>query len=149
MKHLHTYSETKHHPRANKLQSRHASQILQQHRNTALSFDTQAAQSHTNPLTSQNSLLDTSVHSREKKSSSTHQNTGPSFPNQETLTSHRPAPPTARNLHNKEEPQTARIRKDHPKHSNINKMKRRRNTQQVKEKDKCPPNQRGRETESS
>ena len=46
-----------------------------------------------------------------------------------------------RNLHNKEEPQTARIQKDHPKHSIINKMKRQRNTQQVKEQDKCPPNQ--------
>ena len=46
-----------------------------------------------------------------------------------------------RNLHNKEEPQSARIQKGHPKHSNINKMKRQRNTQQVKEQDKCPPNQ--------
>ena len=46
-----------------------------------------------------------------------------------------------RNLHNKEEPQTARIQKGHPKHSNLNKMKRKRNTQQVKEQDKCPPNQ--------
>ena len=46
-----------------------------------------------------------------------------------------------RNLHNKEEPQTAIIRKGHPKHSNLNKMKRQRNTQQVKEQDKCPPNQ--------
>ena len=33
------------------------------------------------------------------------------------------------------------MRKGHPKHSNINKMKRQRNTQQVKEQDKCPPNQ--------
>ena len=31
--------------------------------------------------------------------------------------------------------------KVHPKHSNIKKMKRQRNTQQVKEQDKCPPNQ--------
>ena len=46
-----------------------------------------------------------------------------------------------RNLHNKEEPPTARIQKGHPKHSNINKMKRQRNTQLVKEHDKCPPNQ--------
>ena len=53
----------------------------------------------------------------------------------------RPTPPTARSLHNKEEPQTARIRKRRPKHSNVNKMKRQRNTQQVKEHDKCPPNQ--------
>ena len=79
--------------------------------------------------------------SREKKSSSTHPNTDTSFPNQETLTSHPSTPPTVRNLHNKEEPQTARIRNSHPKHSNLNKMKRQRNTQQVKEQDKCPPNQ--------
>ena len=46
-----------------------------------------------------------------------------------------------RNLHNKEEAQTARILKGHPKHSNLNKMKKQRNTQQVKEDDKCPPNQ--------
>ena len=52
-----------------------------------------------------------------------------------------PTPPTGRNLHNKEEPQTARIQKGHPKHSNLNKMKRQRNTHQVKEQDKCPPNQ--------
>ena len=31
--------------------------------------------------------------------------------------------------------------KGHPKHSNLNKMKRQRNIQQVKEHDKCPPNQ--------
>ena len=83
------------------------------------------------------------MHSRKKKSSPTHQNTDTSFPNQKTLTSHQsnPLPLTARNLHNKEEPPTARIQKGHPKHSNINKMKRQRNTQQVKEQDKCPPNQ--------
>ena len=54
-----------------------------------------------------------------------------------------PTPPTGKNLHIKEEPQTARIwkGKGHIKHSNINKMKRQRNTQQVKEHDKCPPNQ--------
>ena len=41
----------------------------------------------------------------------------------------------------KRTPQTARIRKGHTKHSNINKMKRQRNTQQVKEQEKCPTNQ--------
>ena len=46
-----------------------------------------------------------------------------------------------RKLHNKEGPQTARIWKDHPKHSNINKMKRQKNTQHVKEQVKCPPKQ--------
>ena len=46
-----------------------------------------------------------------------------------------------RNLHKKEEPPTARIQKGHSKHSNLNKMKRQRNTQQVKEHEKCPPSQ--------
>ena len=46
-----------------------------------------------------------------------------------------------RNLHNKEEPQTTSIQKGHPKHSNLNKVERQRNIQQVKEHDKCPPNQ--------
>ena len=52
-----------------------------------------------NPQTPQNSLLDTSLHSREKRSSSIHQNTNASSPNQETLTSyssnptHREEPP--------------------------------------------------------
>ena len=35
--------------------------------------------------------------------------------------------------------QTTRIQKGHPKHSNINRMKRQRNTQQVKEQE-WPPN---------
>ena len=33
------------------------------------------------------------------------------------------------------------MQKGHPKHSNINKMERQRNTQQVMEQDKCPRNQ--------
>ena len=49
-------------------------------------------------------------------------------------------PPTGRSLHNKEVSQTSSIMKIHPKHSNINKMKRQRNIQQVKQHDKCPPN---------
>ena len=53
----------------------------------------------------------------------------------------RPTPPNGRSLHNKKEPQTTRIQKGHPKHSNINKMKRQRNTQQVKEHEKCLPSQ--------
>ena len=43
--------------------------------------------------------------------------------------------------HSKEEPKTFSIQKDHLKHSNLNKMKRQRNIQRVKEHDKCPPNQ--------
>ena len=68
--------------------ARQTMQILQQCRNIALSVNIEAAQSHIKPTDqSQNSLLDTPLHSREKTSSSTHQNTDASFPNQETLTS--------------------------------------------------------------
>ena len=81
------------------------------------------------------------MHSREKRSSSTYQNIDSSFPNQETLKDTSPTPPTGSNLSNKEEPQTSSIQKGHRKHSNLNKMKRQRNIQQVKEHDKCPPNQ--------
>ena len=38
-------------------------------------------------------------------------------------------------------PQIPRIQKGHPKRSKITKTKRQRNTQQVKEQEKCPPNQ--------
>ena len=58
-------------------------------------------------------------------------------PGQATL----PTLPTRRNLHNKKEPQTSSIEKGHPKHSNLNKMKRQRNIQQGKEHDNSPPNQ--------
>ena len=57
------------------------------------------------------------------------------------MTRHSSNPPIGRNLHNKEESQTSSIQKGHPKHSNLNKMKRQRNTQQVKEHDKSPPNE--------
>ena len=52
-----------------------------------------------------------------------------------------PTPPTGSNLHNKEELQTSSLQKDHAKYSYLKKMKRQRNIQQVKEHDKCPPNQ--------
>ena len=77
--------------------------------------------------------------SREKKSSSTHQNTNTGFPNWGPATLSTPT--TGRNLHNKKEPQTSSIQKGHPKHSNLNNMKRQINIHQVKEHDKCPPNQ--------
>jgi len=47
------------------------------------------------------------LHSREEKSSSTHQNTDTSFPNQETLTSHPYYNPT----HSEETPQQRELHK--------------------------------------
>ena len=117
-------------------------QILQQRRDIALSINIQAAQSHTKPIgPSQNSLLVTSLHSRGKNPvPPTRTPTQASLTRKPRQAKH-PAPPTGRNLHNKKEPQTTRIQKGHPKHSNLNKTKRQRNTQQVKEHEKCPQSQ--------
>ena len=89
--------------------------------------------------------MDTSLHSIEKRSSSTHQNTNASFPNQETLTSH------SSNPTHRKDPSTIKrncgrvtssIQKGHhPRHRNLNEMKMQRNIQQVKKHDKCPSNQ--------
>ena len=79
------------------------------------------------------------MYSREKKSSSTHQNTDTGFPNQETLQATRTNAPIVRKLQNKELHKLPKFRKAIP-NSNINRMKRQRNTQQVKEQDKCPAN---------
>ena len=68
--------------------ARHTTQILQQRRNIAQSFNYRLPKVMPNSQISQNSLLATSLHSREKKSSSTYQNTDASFLNQKTLTSH-------------------------------------------------------------
>jgi len=75
------------------------------------------------------------LHSREKRSSSTHQNIDANFPNLETLTSQ------SSNPTHREESQTSSIQKGHPKHSNLNRMKRQRNIEQVNEHDKSPPSQ--------
>ena len=100
---LHTYTETKHHPRANYFQSKtyHANSSATREHTPELQIYRQLKVT-LKPLTSHNSLLDTSLHSREKKSSPTHQNTDTSFPNQETLTTTCTTPPTARKFHNKE-----------------------------------------------
>jgi len=67
---LHTYTETKHHPKANKFQSKtyHANSP---NTGTQPSISIYRPKVTPNPLTSQNSLPDTSLHSREKKSRST------------------------------------------------------------------------------
>ena len=57
------------------------------------------------------------------------------------MTSHPSNPTHSEETPQKRTTQTARIRKGHPKLSDINKMKRQRDTQQVKEQDKCAANQ--------
>ena len=87
-KSLHTYTETNHHPRANKFQSKTYHTNSPARKEHSPERHHQAAKSHTKHIDpSQNSLLDTPFNFREKKSSSMYQNTDASFPNQETLTS--------------------------------------------------------------
>ena len=94
-----------------------------------------------NPQAHQDSLLDTSLNSREKRSTSTHQNINASSPNQEILAS-----PWSSPTHRKQTPQLTGNTTFHPaerapQHINLNKMKKQRNTQQMKKHDKIPPNQ--------
>ena len=122
--------------------ARHTIQILQQHRNIALSVNIQAAQSHTKTHWHIKTHYWTLHCTPERRNPAPPTRT----PMQASLSRKpgkaiHPTPLKGRNLHNKQEPPTARIQKGYPKHSNINKMKRQRNTQKVKEQDKCPPNQ--------
>ena len=115
--------------------------ILQQCRNTALSIKIQAAQSHIKPIDTPKftnghfialQREQIQLYPQEQRQASLTRNTW------KTTT---PTPPIGSNLHNKEEPQTPSLQKGDPKHCHINKMKRQRNIQQVKEHDKCPLNQ--------
>ena len=75
-------------------------QILQQHRNIALSLNTQAAQGHTKP-TDLSELTTGHVTALQREEIQLHhQNTNTSFPTQGTLTSHLSNP-----THSEEPPQ--------------------------------------------
>ena len=75
-------------------------QILQQHRNIALSFNIQAAQSHTKPTDISELTTGHFTALQREEIQLTHQNTDTSFPNQETLTNHQYNP-----THSEETPQ--------------------------------------------
>ena len=141
-KSLHTYTETNHHPRAKKFQSKtnHANSSATQEHSPELQYTgfPKSHQTHRHLKT-----CDWALHctpERRNPAPPTRTPTQASLTRKPWQATH-PTPPTVRNLHNKEEPPTARIRKGHLKHSNLNKMKKQRNTQQVKEQDKRPPNQ--------
>ena len=141
-KSLHTYTETKLHPRANKFQSKtyQANSPTTQEHNPEHK-NTGSQKSHQTHRHLKTHYLDTSLHSREKISCSTARTLTQASLTRKPWQATLPSLPTGRNLHNKEEPQTSSIQKGHPKHSNLNKMKRHRNIQQVKEHNKCPPSQ--------
>ena len=114
--------------------------ILQQCRNITLSIKIQATKSHTKPRHLKTHYW--TLHctpERRYPAPPTRTLMKDSLPRKHWQATC-PTPPTGRNLHNKEEPQTSSLQKGHPKHSNLNKTKRQRNIQQVTEHDKCPPN---------
>ena len=149
-KSLHTYTETKHHTRANKFQSK------TYHANSPATQEHSPEHQYTGCPKSHESHRHLKTHYWTLHCTPERRNPAPPTrtPTQASLTrkpweANHPTLPTGRNRHNKEEPQTARIQKGQPKHSNLNKMKRQRNTQQIKEHNKCPPNQRGGDREST
>ena len=139
---LHTHTETKPHPMANKFQSKTyeansptTQEHNPEHKNTG---GQKSHQTHRHLNTHYWTLHCTPERRDPVPPIRTPTQASPTTkPWQAT----RPTPPTRRNLHNKEESQTSSIQKGHPKHSNLNKMKRQRNSQQVKEHNQWPPNQ--------
>ena len=122
--------------------ARHTMQILQQRRNIALSFNIQAAQSHTKLIDI--SKLTTGLFiALQREEIQLHP---PEHQHKLPKPGNLDKPPfqphsqwgTSTIKRNHKLPEYG---KGHPKHSIINKMKRQRNTQQVKEQDKCPPKQ--------
>ena len=115
--------------------------ILQQSRNTALSIKRQAAQSHAKPIDPQ--WMYWTLHCiPERRDPAPPTRTQTQAPlTRKPWKAIGPTPPRGSRLHNKEEPWTSSLQKWHSKHSNLNKIKWQRNIQQIKEHDKCPPNQ--------
>ena len=90
------------------------------------------------PQTPQNTPRDVDLSTRKTRSSLIHQNTGTSPLHQEA---YKPTEPTLANgdRHQKQwKLRTCSLRKGDPKHSKLSKMRRQRNTQQMKEQCKNP-----------
>ena len=92
--------------------------------------------------TLQNTPPDTVLPSRKKRSSLIHQNTGTSVPlDKEAYTTTEPSLPTGGRHQKQREIQTCSLQKGDHEHSKLSKMRRQRNTQQIKEHGKNPPDQ--------
>ena len=118
-KSLHTYTETKHHPRANKIQSKtyNANSPTMQEHSPELQYTgcPNSHQTHKHLKTHYWKLHCTLERS---PAPSTRTGTQASLSRKPWQATHT-TPPTVRNLHNKKEPQAARIQKGHPKYSNL------------------------------
>ena len=120
--------------------ARYTMQILQQCRNIVLSFNMQGTQSHTKTIDiSKLTIGHVIAFQREIQLHAPEHHTNTSFPKQENLTSHSSNPPTGRNYHtHKKGTINSQNTEGPPQTQNSNQRKVQRNTQQVKEQDKCP-----------
>ena len=132
-KSFHAYTEAKHHPRANRFQSK------TNHANSPATQEHSPEHQYTGCPKSNQTHAHLKTHYWTLQGTPERRNPAPPTRKlmQVSLTrkpweANRPIPPTVRNLHNKEEPQTAKILKGHSKHSNLNKMKKQRNIEKVR-----------------
>ena len=118
-KSLHTSTETKHHPRANKFQSKtyNTNSPTTQEHSPVIQYTgcPTSQQTHRHLKTHYWTLHCTLERSPAPPTRTGTQASLSRKPLQATHT----IPHTVRNLHNKKEPQAARIQKGHPKHSNL------------------------------
>ena len=89
--------------------------------------------------TPQNIPPDVDLPTRKTRSSLIHQNTGTSSLHQETYTTCWNTLPTGGRHQKQQKLRTCRLWKGDSKHSKLSKMRRQRNTQQMKEQGKNPP----------
>ena len=111
----HTYTETKHHPRTNKFQSKtyHTNSPAMQEHSPELQY-TGCPKSHKPTDISKLTTGHFTALQREEIQLPTRTLMQASLTRKPQQATH-PTPPTGRNLHNKEEPQTSSIQKGHPK----------------------------------
>ena len=142
MKCLHTYTETKHHPRANKFQNKtyHANSPATQEHSPELQYTgyPKSHQTHWH-LKTYYWTFHCTPERRDPAPPTRTETQAP--PTRKSWQATNPTPPTGSRLHNKEEPWTFSLQKGYPKHSNLNKMKRQRSIHQAGEHYKFPPNQ--------
>ena len=91
------------------------------------------------PQTLQNTPPDVDLPTRKTRSSLIHQNTGTGPLHQEAYTTHGTNLSHWDTYQKQQELQTCSLRKGDPKHSKISKMRRQKNTQQMKEQGKNTP----------
>ena len=136
---LHLYAKTQLHSTTSKLQcwTPHAKQVARQEHNPR-PLAQRLPKIIIRSQTPQNTPPDVVLPTRRTRSNLIHQSTVTSPLHQEAYTSHCP---TGGRHQKQRELRTCSLHKGDPKHNKLSKMRRQRNTQQMKEQSKNPPGQ--------